>query len=320
MIRDHLIHLRCPNCSGALKLIHGRTRNGVISSGDFICRSCGYRGSVKARIPVLVPAGFDPVWNPPFQRIFGERWAELGQTGGWEPLVEKILSMPLETITSGRSEFRFKRAVFCGSDYYFHRFIAPSETDLDDRTENVDKLLAHAVEHAPRRILDIGSGTGRHLVRLAQWRPRGTLTACLDIDLEKIKILEGRCRRAGILQRVLPVGADARQMPFPPAHFDAVISINGLAHIEGIDRVIQQLAAVLKPGASLWLIEPVAGTDLHAGESVGQLILHMLRNHLELHHGAEDLITRLRKHGFTILNTRRYPALKPKLIFIQARV
>jgi SAM-dependent methyltransferase len=97
--------------------------------------------------------------------------------------------------------------------------------------------LERIVEFLPpaARVLDFGSGAGYQALRL---RELGFTVDAVDLEVPP--------------RAVKPVFAvrsyDGRVLPFPDAHFDAVMSSNVLEHVRELPLTLSELARVLKPG------------------------------------------------------------------------
>jgi SAM-dependent methyltransferase len=120
-----------------------------------------------------------------------------------------------------------------------------------------------AREHAPRRVLDIGSGTGFYLDR---WR---------GLDAEEIvgsditETAVGKLRAANPNVRILRVDAGDAELPaeLEPDSFDYVSAMDVLFHImddERYARAFRNLAGLLRPGGYL-----VFSEDFVHGERAG---------------------------------------------------
>jgi ubiquinone/menaquinone biosynthesis C-methylase UbiE len=119
--------------------------------------------------------------------------------------------------------------------------------DMFTATE-IDFLLGKI--QPEERVLDIGCGTGRFTVPLAEL---GTDVSALDISTGMLEVLRGKLDAKGL-------SADLRQgdmahMPFPDNSFDAVTSFLALMHIPLADRpaVFREVSRVLKPGGRMIL-------------------------------------------------------------------
>ena len=101
-------------------------------------------------------------------------------------------------------------------------------------------------------LADLGAGTGYFAARLAKMLPRGTIYA-VDVEPEMVKYLGERAKREG-LENLKPVAArpdDARL----PAKVDLVLLVDVYHHIDNRERYFRQLAASLKPGGRLAVID-----------------------------------------------------------------
>ena len=113
-----------------------------------------------------------------------------------------------------------------------------------------------------RRLLDVGSGGGRHAVEAAR---RGALVTCVELSPEAIGEIRVTAlaaeellglRPGEISARIAVVRSDARALPFPEATFDALIASEVLEHISEDRQVLAELSRVARPGAVLALSVP----------------------------------------------------------------
>jgi ubiquinone/menaquinone biosynthesis C-methylase UbiE len=100
------------------------------------------------------------------------------------------------------------------------------------------------------RVLDIGCGTGRFTVPLAEL---GAEVSALDISVGMLDVLRKKLRSKG-LSADLKQG-DMCELPFPDATFDVVTSFLALMHVPPADRpaVFHEVRRVLKPGGRMAL-------------------------------------------------------------------
>jgi len=111
------------------------------------------------------------------------------------------------------------------------------------------------------RLLDIGSGGGRHAFEAMR---RGASVVAVDSDSAEVK----DC--AAIMAAMVEAGdldpdgagagdvavADALDLPFPDATFDRVIAAEVLEHIGGDRAAMVELARVLRPGGTMAVTVP----------------------------------------------------------------
>jgi SAM-dependent methyltransferase len=126
----------------------------------------------------------------------------------------------------------------------------------------LDKIVREAAGEATGgTVLDIPCGGGTVLPLFARAGFRGTV---IESDLADAMMgrAEATHRRLQPGYAVRFVQADARELPLEADSIDCVISINGLHVIPAPDRFLSELARVVRPGGTLWLITPVSSPAL----------------------------------------------------------
>lgn len=126
-----------------------------------------------------------------------------------------------------------------------------------------DALLRGLRATAPRRILDVGCGTGLLTTRILREMPRVRLVGCDFSD--------GMLRHAAARTReVAWTRGDAQRLPLRDASFDAVVSTEAFHWFPDQGRALSEFHRVLAPGGRLYvaLINPpipALGEILRAG-------------------------------------------------------
>lgn len=129
--------------------------------------------------------------------------------------------------------------------------------DLIARSEGAgfthDSLLVEAMDRAGSgatsrvRVLDVAFGTG-HYLQVA--RERGAFSCGGDLSLYA-------CRRARGADPVLPVfQSDAECLPVRNSAFDVVLCLQVMEHTPNPEKIVAEIARVLRPGGSLFLSAP----------------------------------------------------------------
>ena len=114
-----------------------------------------------------------------------------------------------------------------------------------------DRLRRKWKKEGMKRILDLGCGTGRHLVYLAK---KGFEAYGIDIAEEGIKIARKWLEKEN-LRADLKVGDIYKTLPYKDGFFDAVICIRTLNHgkIEWIRKAIKEMHRILKPNGYVFV-------------------------------------------------------------------
>lgn len=101
-------------------------------------------------------------------------------------------------------------------------------------------------------VADVGAGTGYFAARLANMVPKGTVYA-VDVEADMVEYLAARAKREGLRNLVAVAGtpADAR-IPVPA---DLILLVDVYHHIEAREEYFRRLAASLKPGGRLAVID-----------------------------------------------------------------
>ena len=145
--------------------------------------------------------------------------------------------------------------------------------------------------------LEIGSGQGRFLVRLAR-HVRDITT--VDISAEELHCARLNARYHKMEDRIKFVLQDAVQLPWPDHSFGAVVTMNAMHHIRDFEPVLEEMLRVVKPGGKLVLADfsPRGFQNIaRAHRAEGKIHLHEIHSFRDLQEilRKRGLITRLRK-------------------------
>jgi SAM-dependent methyltransferase len=175
-------------------------------------------------------------------------------------------------------------------------------------TIRFDKLGLRAGD----RILDVGSGFGRHVYECAR---RGAHVVALDYAAGEV--VETRNTLAAMVEAgeitadklIGVLRGDARHLPFPDGTFDVVITSEVLEHIQDDVAAVSEMVRVLKPGGRFaatvpsWFPEVVnwrLSDEYHAPKSAG--------GHVRIYSRTE-LRAKLRAAGLEVDGYHRAHAL-----------
>lgn len=130
--------------------------------------------------------------------------------------------------------------------------------DLGKLFEGVATELAAKLPLTPKRILDVGCGSGVWSLAIAARHPASRVTG-LDFPAV-LENFTARSARLGLGERSMKIPGDMHQAEIPPQAFDLVIIANVL-RLETPSRaaaILKRLAPAVAPGGSLLVIDALA--------------------------------------------------------------
>ena len=104
------------------------------------------------------------------------------------------------------------------------------------------------------RVLDLAGGTGDVAFRIAERAPDADVVVA-DVNSEMLAVGRGRAAASRQPMRVEFLEANAEELPFPDARFDAVTIAFGIRNVPRIDLALRQAFRVLKPGGRFLCLE-----------------------------------------------------------------
>ncbi len=138
--------------------------------------------------------------------------------------------------------------------------------------------------------LEIGTGKGRFLVRLAK-HVRNITT--VDISAEEQQCARLNARYHKVEDRIKFVLQDAVQLPLPDHSFGAVVTMNAMHHIRDFQPVLAEMLRVVKPGGKLVL----ADFSPRGFQNIARAHRAEGKTHPREPHSFRDLQKVLRKRG-----------------------
>ena len=125
--------------------------------------------------------------------------------------------------------------------------------------KDIPRIVQLLKDSGVSTILDLGSGTGRHVVCLAR---SGFSAFGLDNSPEGINVTRQWLAEEG-LEADLQLQSMTEKLPYEDGFFDAVISVQVIHHadIATIREIIQEITRVLKRGGFLFVTVPRLKND-----------------------------------------------------------
>ena len=123
--------------------------------------------------------------------------------------------------------------------------------------EDLDRIVALAAEHGGERVIDVGTGVGHTLRRVAPTFRSGVgIDATREMLEAAIDVLAG----AGVKNTLL-VQADATRVPIASSSADVVTSRLAAHHFADASGSFREIARILRPGGLFVLVDNYAPDD-----------------------------------------------------------
>jgi|SRR6185312_14293164 len=116
---------------------------------------------------------------------------------------------------------------------------------IDPRIQHVQVILNFFGDLTDKQVLDVGCGKGRFARILRERNPQSVIWG-LDISEEMLRFVP-----AGIHTRA----GSMTELPFAASTFDCVYATESLEHAVDIERAVDEMCRVLKPGGKLIIID-----------------------------------------------------------------
>jgi len=143
-------------------------------------------------------------------------------------------------------------------------------------------------------ILDVGTGTGRAAIALAQ---RGAVVTGVDASAEMLQVAERRAAEAGVA--VTFSRGDAHGLDFPDRSFDAVVCLRVLMHTPDWRASLRELCRV---SADRVVFDYPSMSSAAALQAVSRHVLHLVRPSVEAYRvfSGSAVTAVLRGQGFEV--------------------
>jgi len=107
---------------------------------------------------------------------------------------------------------------------------------------------------AEKTILDVATGTADMALMMARYLPASHITG-IDISTGMLEIGRQKINRLRLADKITLQTDDSEAIHFPDNHFDAATVAFGVRNFEHLEKGLQEMLRVLKPGGRLVILE-----------------------------------------------------------------
>jgi ubiquinone/menaquinone biosynthesis C-methylase UbiE len=162
-------------------------------------------------------------------------------------------------------------------------------------------------------VLEVGCGVGAQTVSLARRSPEATIVA-IDISESSLTAAQERIRSAGY-RNVVFQQADVYTLTFAPDTFDHVFTCFVLEHLSQPREALAHLKEVLKPDATITVIEGDHGSAYFHPESTSARQAIRCLIELQARAGGDSLIGR-RLYPLLVDSGFRHITVSPRMVYV----
>lgn len=117
------------------------------------------------------------------------------------------------------------------------------------RKKTINKLKAHA----PKKILDIATGTGDFAV--AATKLGDVKITGIDISEGMLSVARKKIAKKNLSEQIVFQKADSEELPLETNSFDATIVGFGVRNFENLNKGLSEILRVIKPGGVFYVLE-----------------------------------------------------------------
>lgn len=141
------------------------------------------------------------------------------------------------------------------------------ESPSHAKGEDLDRVVALAAEHGGDRVVDVGTGVGHTLRRVAS-----SFRSAVGVDATREMLEAGAGVLAGAgVQNALLVQADATALPIATGAADVVTSRLAAHHFADAAGAFREIARILRPGGLFVLVDNYAPDDLDLDRFINEV-------------------------------------------------
>ena len=120
-------------------------------------------------------------------------------------------------------------------------------------------VVSYLIPEKPKKILDIATGTADLAIELTKTNAEEIVG--LDISPGMLEIGKQKVTSKGMDKVIKMVIGDSEKLDYKDAYFDAITVAFGVRNFENLDKGLQEINRVLRPGGNLVILETAVPTN-----------------------------------------------------------
>lgn len=116
------------------------------------------------------------------------------------------------------------------------------------------KVVDIVKENQPKKILDIATGTGDLAIMMSKFIPAAKIIG-LDISAGMLNVGKEKIKSLHLENSIEMVLGDSENIPYEDNYFDAITVSYGVRNFEDLNKGLQEIHRVLKPGGTFAVLE-----------------------------------------------------------------
>jgi demethylmenaquinone methyltransferase/2-methoxy-6-polyprenyl-1,4-benzoquinol methylase len=120
-------------------------------------------------------------------------------------------------------------------------------------------VVSYLIPEKPKKILDIATGTADLAIELTKTNAEEIVG--LDISPGMLEIGKQKVASKGMDKVIKMVIGDSEKLDYNDAYFDAITVAFGVRNFENLDKGLQEINRVLRPGGNLVILETAVPTS-----------------------------------------------------------
>jgi len=170
---------------------------------------------------------------------------------------------PIQSVLFRMESSKTSREMPSSAAGYFGSMSESYDSLIHRAVPRYDEMIARLLEYLPsdpRRVLELGCGTGNLSLQLVDAFPRAELTL-VDASAEMISLVRSRigASGSGSAPRMAYVEARFEELDLPEKSFDLVVSSISLHHVEEKARLYARIRSLMKSGGRFCFADQIRG-------------------------------------------------------------